>query len=350
MIKITVIIPVYNTPQVLLEQCLDSIRDNMQDVDKIEVLLINDGSTTPYIEPMLKAAETADTRIKYLFKSNSGVSETRNMGIEMAQGEYITFVDADDTISPHAFSYMAEVIDHVHPEIAVFGIDNDKCKHDALYTISKSLTPEEICDAIIAISSGDEDGFAVNNIYWNVPSARLYQTRLIKENNISFLPYLVVGEDSVFNLCCLSKANNVYLDNTITYHYVLNQLSITNITSPARLKNIPLFMQSIEVSATHKQLDRDALSHAIGRKFLCELRCARQFYLTHPDNQKSFWELKSELNAILTHPIVKKCIKNLQLSQAQDNIERKNIILLKLRLYWIYLITERRKRRLKKGI
>ena len=92
-IKVSVIIPVYNTPMPLLEHCISSIQENLQQMgDEVEVCLSNDGWTKQYIEPMLKEAEASDSRFHYIYKQNSGVSNTRNLGIDMAQGEYITFV------------------------------------------------------------------------------------------------------------------------------------------------------------------------------------------------------------------------------------------------------------------
>ena len=67
MVKLSVIIPIYNTPAPFLEHCISSIRENLYLMaDEVEVLLINDGSTESYIESMLKAVETADCRFKYV--------------------------------------------------------------------------------------------------------------------------------------------------------------------------------------------------------------------------------------------------------------------------------------------
>ena len=88
MVKLSVIVPIYNTPQDLLEHCITSIQQNLEKLEDIEILLINDGSTEPYIEPILKGVE--DRHFKYIYKEHSGISATRNIGIEIARGEYIT--------------------------------------------------------------------------------------------------------------------------------------------------------------------------------------------------------------------------------------------------------------------
>lgn len=111
MIKLSVIIPVYNTPAQLLEQCLASVQENLGAMDdEVEVLLLDDGSIEPHINPMLKAVAVEDSRFNCVFKANSGVSNTRNTGIEMAKGEYITFIDADDYFEPGGLRHMLSVI------------------------------------------------------------------------------------------------------------------------------------------------------------------------------------------------------------------------------------------------
>lgn len=74
-------------------------------------------------------------------------------------------------------------------------------------------------------------------------------------------------------------------------------------------------------------------------------RLLKNRYFTHPQNTKSFWELKSELSEFLMHPIIDNRIKQLRLFDAEDLTDFKNRLLLKLHLYCFFLITERKKRR-----
>ena len=123
---LSVIVPVYNTPRELLEHCISSIKDNIRNLGGgTEILCINDGSTESHIEELLKQAEKEDPRFKYIYKPNSGVSDTRNLGIDMAQGEYIIFVDADDYLEPDAFSYMLESIKKQYADLVVFGFSSN---------------------------------------------------------------------------------------------------------------------------------------------------------------------------------------------------------------------------------
>lgn len=96
--KISVIIPVYNVEK-YLEACLRSIRD--QTFADYELILVDDGSTDNSLAIMWRYAE-ADDRISIISQSNKGVSAARNLGLSVARGDYILFVDSDDTILPDA--------------------------------------------------------------------------------------------------------------------------------------------------------------------------------------------------------------------------------------------------------
>ena len=94
MVKVSIIIPVYNVEKYLRE-CLDSaINQTLKD---IEIICINDGSTDSSLE-ILREYQAKDDRITVIDKQNEGLSATRNLGINLAKGEYISFLDSDDFI------------------------------------------------------------------------------------------------------------------------------------------------------------------------------------------------------------------------------------------------------------
>lgn len=99
--KVSVIIPVYNVEK-YLESCLESIKS--QTFTDYELILINDGSTDESVAIMRRYAKT-DARIRIISQSNRGVSAARNLGLSVAEGEYVLFVDSDDTILPDALEH-----------------------------------------------------------------------------------------------------------------------------------------------------------------------------------------------------------------------------------------------------
>ena len=102
---ISVIVPVYNVEK-YLRPCVESILE--QTYKNIEVILVNDGSTDKSKAICLELAEK-DKRISYYEKANSGLSDTRNVGLEKAKGEYIAFVDSDDLLAPNAVRTLYEL-------------------------------------------------------------------------------------------------------------------------------------------------------------------------------------------------------------------------------------------------
>ena len=115
---LSVIIPVYNV-EPYLRQCLDSVLS--QDVNGMEVLLIDDGSTDGS-SVICRAYAEANPSVWYVRKSNGGVSSARNVGLEHARGEYITFVDSDDEVLAGAYRRMLSAFDDADTDLVCCGI------------------------------------------------------------------------------------------------------------------------------------------------------------------------------------------------------------------------------------
>ena len=343
MIKLSVIIPIYNTPAPLLEHCISSIQENLCLMgDEVEVLMINDGSSESHIEPVLKAVETADSRFKYVYKDNSGVSTTRNLGIKMAQGEYITFIDADDYFEPDALPYMLQTAMRTDVDMVMFGF----CRNDVDVKERKSFKQrfdvnKEIIQTLIS-----------NNMQWwfshgtNLASvwAKVYKREKLLIHHISFIQDIAPNEDGYFNLCLLCKIPAFYVDNTLVYHYVYYAGSAIHKFSNCDIrigKNILPRLE--EIADYYGEVDDFATS--ISYRALKIIMSARKSYFTHPDNTKSFCKLKAEMEDFLSEPIIKKWTKWSRLRDLRNKSVLMNLLLLKLHLYPIFLLMERMKRK-----
>ena len=114
MIKISVIMPVYNVEK-YLKECLDSIIN--QTLSELEIICINDGSTDSSLG-ILKEYEAKDNRITVINKQNEGLSETRNLGMTLAHGEYISFVDSDDFLDLNFYEKLYNAAKKYNADIA----------------------------------------------------------------------------------------------------------------------------------------------------------------------------------------------------------------------------------------
>ena len=128
-IKISVIVPVYNVEN-YLSQCLKSIIN--QTYKNLEIICVNDGSTDKSLM-ILKEYEKKDKRIKVINQNNKGLAATKNVGMKIATGDYITFVDSDDYIDLNVYEKCIEsIIKYNKPDIVVYQIHFEYLKNKEL--------------------------------------------------------------------------------------------------------------------------------------------------------------------------------------------------------------------------
>ena len=182
MIKISVIIPVYNVEKYLRE-CLDSLIN--QSFMDFEVICIDDGSTDKSYK-ILEEYSQKDSRIKVLKQEHNGAGAARNLGIEIAKGKYIQFLDSDDYFEP-------DMLEELYNTAEEFGADMAVCsarKVDEAGNIVESGNPHspiklEICPINKPFSKKDfpKDIFS---LFSSAPWNKLYLKSLIVDNNLKF--------------------------------------------------------------------------------------------------------------------------------------------------------------------
>lgn len=220
---LSVIIPCYNTEK-YLEKCITSILK--QSYTNIEVILINDGSTdkTPLICDNLS---NIDKRIKVIHQSNQGASITRQNGINLSKGEYITFVDSDDWIHPQMYEFMMEGLYNSHADIAQCGVcdaleENNQIilKHRKTKTINNQYQTYDKIRGVIEIL----DDTKWQSYFWN----KIYKKELF--SNIQFPIGRGLDEDTSVMYHLFHRANSsIYFDSEF-YFYLKRIDSICNTT------------------------------------------------------------------------------------------------------------------------
>lgn len=115
--KVSVIIPIYNSEK-FISDTLDSLANQIFNIDDMEVLMIDDGSSDSSAE-ICKKYEKKYTGFKLYQKENGGVSKARNYGIKNAHGKYIMYLDADDTYSSETVKNVVDFFDEHYNEIDV---------------------------------------------------------------------------------------------------------------------------------------------------------------------------------------------------------------------------------------
>lgn len=126
MLKISVIVPVYNA-ETFLNKCIDSIRK--QSYEALEIILINDGSLDGS-GMICESYKKLDSRVKVIHQKNAGVSAARNAGLDIARGDFVTFVDSDDYIQPDMYQKMIEYIINFKCDLVVCDCMKKKTDRD----------------------------------------------------------------------------------------------------------------------------------------------------------------------------------------------------------------------------
>ena len=221
MIKVSVIVPVYKVPLKYLRACLDSLA--AQTLQECEFIVVSDGA--PEAECAICAEYAGkDSRLKFFRREHAGVSATRNYGIEQAQGEYISFVDADDIIKKetletlyfHASQWDSDVIS------TNYGTTNKS--HVFIPFNKKNISNFNRTNLDIVFKEFINEK---NNSLPRGPCGKLYKRNFLYQNNIRFLEYIEIGEDIIFNFNVFSKAKILsYLPNEL-YQYRNNAFSTT---------------------------------------------------------------------------------------------------------------------------
>lgn len=206
---VSIIVPVYNT-QRYLRRCIESI--TAQTLSDFELLLINDGSTDG-CGKICDEYAGKDTRIRVFHKENGGVSSARNMGLNHAKGEWITFIDSDDCVSPHylrnLYQGISEKIDLVF-SYATRASENGHFERE--HYPQKLISSDEI-----------EVAFVENELSWHTsPWSKLYRADLIRGKNLQFDESMHIGEDLVFLYTYILYCNQILFTGDTDYFYYYN--------------------------------------------------------------------------------------------------------------------------------
>lgn len=211
MLKVSIIVPVYNS-QSYLEKCIDSILN--QTYGNIEVLLINDGSTDDSGKICDEFAEK-DARVKVFHIENGGPSKARNFGIENSNGDIISFVDSDDYIDENMAQKMIESLGTSDLIMCNYlSCDKDNENYFEHNLGNREFNKNEIIDVFCPAffySKINGLGSCCN---------KYYVKQFLIDNNIRFNENLIRAEDFWFNFDCFTSAKSIKSINDYLYYYM----------------------------------------------------------------------------------------------------------------------------------
>ena len=212
-VNVSVIVPVYNVEK-YLRACLDSVLQ--QDLESFEVIAVNDGSTDSCADILLEYSKKYDN-LKVITQENQGLGGARNTGIQVAEGEYLLFLDSDDTLSTNvALSFLYEKAMTTDADMVCFGMNYTSADGDILSVYKVRETGEVVMSAEQYLLTFANNSYACN---------KMYRTSLFKKNNIVF-PQRAWYEDLATIPKIILQSTKVLLTDQVFYNYLQRSNSI----------------------------------------------------------------------------------------------------------------------------
>ena len=281
-IKVSVIMPVYNAGEYLYRAISDVLSQSLKE---IELICIDDGSNDGS-KKIIKKFAGRDSRVKVISQSNSGPSVARNRGIEIAVGEYMMFLDADDFFEPDLIKTLYEMAKEHTLDIAVAKFDIYNEEKDKFFAPAEE--PEGNIFSPGVVTSKNEHPSEIlqstTGYAWN----KLFSSALIRDKQLAFDPELFVFEDVHFVCTALSVAERVErIDKVLLHHRVYSDQSRARLFRkyysqvPIVYKKIKEFLMS---HGLYVPLMKSYLNMSVGR-------CYKIFNLLWDDGKEKLWDM-----------------------------------------------------------
>lgn len=203
--KVSAIVPIYNAEKTLA-RCVRSIL--AQSYKKMEIILVDDGSSDNSLE-ICKSFVNIDNRVVVINKKRGGVSSARNSGLRATTGEYVQFVDADDTLKPYMTESLVSTMLKTGADVVVCGYDRTTAISAETKSPRSSISEggSTFRDAFLELYTG---------AFFNAPWNKLYRRDKIKS---CFDERISMGEDLLFNLSYFSNCDKISVISDSLYNY-----------------------------------------------------------------------------------------------------------------------------------
>lgn len=239
MFKISVVVPVYNVEK-YLRQCIDSLIS--QTYENYEIILVDDGSKDSSGAICDEYADKYDF-IKVIHKENAGLGFARNSGMEIASGEYVTFIDSDDYADEDLIQNLADGLINNNADTCIGGFqkidDSGKILFNESYK-SETFEGKDVKGNFLLRLLGSyprkHDSFRMS--VWNA----IYSMDIIRKNNLKFpSERVLISEDIVFDLLYYRYSKKVAVTDSMSYKYRENPNSLTLSYKPGKIDKVNYF-------------------------------------------------------------------------------------------------------------
>ena len=293
--KISIIIPIYNVEK-YLDKCVQSAKN--QTLRDIEIILVDDESPDG-CPKMCDEYAMLDNRIKVVHKKNGGLGFARNSGLELATGEYVTFLDSDDFVDLHTYEHLYNIakkenLDAVYYKFKRF-VNEDEAEQTGLCNEIKKYENENVKELMLDIIALEPSAKSDHKVQCSSCTA-MYRFETIKKNNVRFHSEReLISEDLIFNLDFLKYANKVAFNNGTHYHYRVNPTSLTSTIRTDRIEKNHILYEYINKNLAFWELEKTKGQERNARFFIGNSRSSIKNILKSRSNNKKQW-LKKNLS------------------------------------------------------
>ena len=215
---VSIIVPVYNAEKTI-GRCIESILG--QEYADFELLLVDDGSQDGS-GAICDAYGEKDPRVQVIHKENTGVSATRNLGLSLAKGEYLQFLDSDDWITQDATKALVRAAQEHQCDLVIsdfYRVIGDRVSHKGDIQEDTVLSREEYAAHMMERPA---------DFYYGVLWNKLYRREIVERHHLRMNPDISWCEDFMFNLEYIRHASTFYALQVPIYYYVKTKGSLAN--------------------------------------------------------------------------------------------------------------------------
>ena len=222
--RLSIVLPIYNVEK-YLRRCLDQLEEQM--VENVEVILVIDGSTDGS-EQICAEYVNKSASFRLISQNNMGVSVARNRGIGEATGEYIAFIDPDDTISQ---TYIADILQELESVPDILILKYQKCGGSEETEGPYNMWHEGEMDIL---SLKKSVAYLFLNEVWN----KVFRRDIIEQNHIQFQPSMKIAEDICFVMDYIDHVEKAKVAKGIFYYYWINEGSAVRVVKQEHIVDL----------------------------------------------------------------------------------------------------------------
>lgn len=266
---VSIIIPVYNVEK-YIERCICSVIN--QTYKDLQIIIINDGSTDNSDEVCMRYS-MQDNRIKYIKKTNEGLGLTRNYGLNIATGKYVSFVDSDDYLDNNFVKNCIDYMKKYDSDTIITGYskvsDGGKIFETEVFD-EIEYCGEQVRNILLPrmLGSSVREKDSIRPMVW----ANLYSMKIINEHQLRFCNEReLMSEDVYFDIEYYCYADSVRIIPCVGYYYRYNRNSITSSYRLDLLEKIKI-MYKYESNRIKVLYDREDIQNRIRRQNFVYLR------------------------------------------------------------------------------